>query len=54
MAYKSLANKKFLEEWNNIFDDLPNNKLKEIRSLLVKKPLNQQKKLVPMGIYFPV
>ena len=36
MVYKSIANKKFLEEWNNIFDDLPNKKLNELKLLNYK------------------
>ena len=36
MAYKSIANKKFLEEWNNIFDDLPNKKLNQVLNIAFK------------------
>ena len=53
MEYKSIANKKFLEEWNNIFDDLPNKKLNEIRSLLVNHTFKQAEEISSYGNIFP-
>ena len=53
MTYKSIANKEFLRNWNNIFDDLPNKKLNEIRSLLINKKLNQAEEINSYGDIFP-
>ncbi|MDC3095548.1 ABC transporter transmembrane domain-containing protein [Prochlorococcus sp. AH-716-M06] len=53
MAYKSITNKKFLEEWDNIFDDLPNKKLNELRSLLVNKNFKQAEEISSYGNIFP-
>ncbi len=53
MAYKSLANKKFLEDWNNLFDDLSNKKLNELRSSLVNKTFKQAEEINSYGNIFP-
>ena len=50
MTYKSIVNKEFIRNWNNIYDDLPNKKLNEISSLINKK--FNQKKLI-YGDIFP-
>ena len=53
MAYQSIANKKFLKEWNNIFDDLPNKKLNELKSLLVNQTFKQAEEISSYGNIFP-
>ena len=53
MAYKSIANKKFSDEWNNIFDDLPNKKLNELKSLLVNQTFKQAEEISSYGNIFP-
>lgn len=53
MAYQSIANKKFLKEWNNLFDDLPNKKLNELKSLLVNQTFKQAEEISSYGNIFP-
>ena len=53
MIYKSQSNKEFLKNWNNIFADLPNKKLNEIRGFLINKKFNQAEEINSYGDIFP-
>ncbi len=53
MIYKSQSNKEFLRKWNNIFADLPNKKLNEIRGFLINKKYNQAEEINSYGDIFP-
>ena len=53
MNNKPISNKKFIEEWNNIFEFLPDEKLIEIRSFLVSKSYIQAEEVSGYGEICP-
>ena len=53
MGYISNDNKNFLENWNNLFEVLPDNKLTEVRSSIKRKSYNQAEEISSYGDICP-
>ena len=53
MGYISNDNKNFLENWNNLFEILPNDKLTEVRSSIKRKSYNQAEEVFSYGDICP-
>ena len=53
MGYISNDNKNFLENWNNLFEVLPDNKLTEVRNSIKRKSYNQAEEIFSYGDICP-